>query len=258
MSNNWRVWDSEKEYGDLFYKRAIGELPEMESSKAIAKIISKLVKDNDLIIDVGCGAGHYLRSLDKKINFNFNYWGIDQTEYYIERAKEAFDLKVNENPKRIKTNFSVGEIYNLEMNDSSAEIVICNNVLLHLPSIEIPLSELIRISKKYIVIRMLLGKSSFRIKQVESPETYDENGEPINFHYYNIYSENYICQLLDKLVGVNSYSFQDDTDYNPSALGDATNYIDKKPDDLTTSINGIQLNVYILQPWKFVIIQKKH
>jgi len=36
MKENWRIWDKDKEYGDLFFKRAIGELPEMESSKALA------------------------------------------------------------------------------------------------------------------------------------------------------------------------------------------------------------------------------
>lgn len=256
MSNNWRVWDKDKEYGDLFFKRAVGELPEMESSKAIAKIISNIIVANDKILDVGCGGGHYLRSLDKQNEVNFSYEGIDQTEYYIVKAKEAFSLPINNNPNRLITNFQIGDIHNLPFSNNYAEIVMCNNVLLHLPSIERPLKELIRVGKKYVIIRMLLGKSSFRIKQVEQPEEYDENGEPINFHYYNIYSEDYLRNMLDKLVGDNKYSFKDDIDYNPSVFGNQTNYIAQKPEDLTTSINGVQLNVYILQPWKFVIINK--
>jgi ubiquinone/menaquinone biosynthesis C-methylase UbiE len=257
VDNNWKIWDKDRWYGDIFFKRATGQLPEMESSKAIAKIISNLVSDNDLIVDVGCGGGHYLRSLDSKIKVNFRYWGIDPTQYYIEKANEAFRLQLNDNKRRTETKFSIGNVNHLEVEDSAADIVICNNVLQHLPAIDVPISELVRIGKKYIIIRMLVGTSSFRIKQIESPENYDEHGEPVNYHYYNIYSEDYIRRLLDREGGKVSYSFQEDKDYNPGALGTGENYIDKRPDDLTTTINGIQVNVYILEPWKFIIIKKQ-
>ncbi len=256
MIDNWRIWDKEKEYGDLFYKRAVGELPEMESSKALAKVVKELVEDDDLIIDVGCGSGHYLRSLDNKIEKNFRYNGIDQTAYYIERAGEAFSNDSNVNAKRLETKFSVGDIFNLPVQDNTAEIVMCNNVLLHLPSIEKPISELIRISKKYVVIRMLLGVSSFRIKQIESPEEYDEAGEPLNFHYYNIYSENYLREMLSKHPGL-EISIMEDKDYDPAVFGDTSNYLAERPTDLTTTVNNIQLNEYVLQPWKFVILKLK-
>ncbi len=256
MEGDWKVWDKDKWYGDLFAKRATGELPEMESSKAVAKIISSIVKRNDTIIDVGCGAGHYLRSLDNQLKVTFNYWGIDRTEYYIKKGAEALEKNKISNPNRIETKFSVGDIFSLDVEDTSADIVMCNNVLLHLPSIEKPISELVRISKDYVVIRMLLGKSSFRIKQVESPEIYDAEGEPNNYHYYNIYSEGYIRSILDSHKGINNYEIRDDVDFDLDAFGTKANYLDDKPDDLTTAINGIQLNVYILQPWKFIIIKK--
>lgn len=253
MESNWRIWDKEKNYGDLFYQRATGELPEMESSKALAKLVSEYVTDNDKILDIGCGAGHYLRSLDHEIGIKFRYEGIDQTKYYIEKAKEAFSLGLNKNQNRLATKFSVGDIYNIPNDNNDSEIVICNNVLLHLPSIVKPLSELLRVSKKLVIIRTLIGDSSFRIKQVEQPEIYNSEGEPENFHYYNIYSEGYLKSLLEEM-DVDSYKIVEDFDYDPKALGDSTNYVDKRPDDLSTTINGIQVNVYVLQPWKFLII----
>ena len=253
MTENWRIWDKDTEYGDLFYKRAIGELPEMESSKALAKVVKGLITEDDLIVDVGCGSGHYLRSLDSVISNRFKYYGFDQTADYIKKATEAFESKANENINRTETKFTVGDIYDLKMDDNSAEIVMCNNVLLHLPSIEKPIKELIRISKKYVVIRMLLGVSSFRIKQIEAPEKYDESGEPLNFHYYNIYSEAYCRDILSAYPNMD-IKIVDDNDYDPAAFGDSSNYISERPSDLTTTLNGIQLNEYVLQPWKFVIL----
>jgi len=256
MEDDWKVWDKDKWYGDLFAKRATGELPEMESSKAVAKIISNIVKSNNTIIDVGCGAGHYLRSLVEQLKVDFNYWGIDRTEYYIKKGIEALGKVKISKSKRINTKFSVGDIFNLDVEDSKADIVMCNNVLLHLPSIEKPISELIRISREYVVIRMLIGRSSFRIKQVESPELYNKDGEPQNFHYYNIYSEEYVKRIFDSNEEVEKYEILDDVDFDPDAFGTKSNYLDEKPEDLTTAINGIQLNVYILQPWKFILIKK--
>ena len=62
MSNQWKVWDRDENYGDVLYKRAVGDLPEMESSKNKALLMKKYVSDNTSLLDVGCGAGHYLRS----------------------------------------------------------------------------------------------------------------------------------------------------------------------------------------------------
>ena len=55
----------------VYYNRAIGKFPEMETSKAMAKIIKKVAKKNDKILDVGCASGHFLRSLKRVIKKNF-------------------------------------------------------------------------------------------------------------------------------------------------------------------------------------------
>lgn len=39
-SDTWRIWENEREYGNLLFKRAIGEMPEMESAKATAKMVN--------------------------------------------------------------------------------------------------------------------------------------------------------------------------------------------------------------------------
>ena len=243
-------------YGDLFFKRAIEELPEMESSKAAAKIVSNYISENDKILDVGCGSGHYLVSISKVVNEIFSYEGIDKREYNILKANEAIGTIQNKYPQCHSAKFSTGDIFNLPFDDNYASIVMCNNVLLHLPSIEKPINELLRVSKKYVFIRMLLGKKSFRIKQIEEPEKYDENGEPLNFHFYNIYSEDYIKSIVENNANVNDYKILEDNDFDPSVFGTKSNYVGTKPDDLTSSIDDMQVNVYIIQPWQFVIIEK--
>jgi len=67
MNDTWKIWDDRDEYGKSFYLRSIGEKGEMESSKATAKIVKSLIQDNNKVLDIGCGGGHYLVSLDKTI-----------------------------------------------------------------------------------------------------------------------------------------------------------------------------------------------
>lgn len=257
MSKNWKIWDDDKRYGELFYNRATGKLSEMESSKAVAKYIAKLAKKNDMILDVGCGGGHYLVSLDKALSVPFSYCGIDPTEYYIELAKKAFAQDINKNPLRTFFKFEVGDIFSLNLEDNYADLVMCNNVLLHLPSIEKPINELWRATKKFLIIRMLVGKTSFRIKQINPPEEYTKEGEPLYFHFFNIYSQKYIQGLIDKLVGVKNYKFINDKDYDPSNIGSINYKQEYKPHDLTTIVDGMQINNYIVQPWQFLIIEKE-
>lgn len=254
--DKWRVWDEDKQYGELFYRRAAGKMPEMESSRAAAKHVAKLAKDNYMILDVGCGASHYLVSLDNILRVPFSYHGIDATSYYIQLAQKAFMQDVNKNPLRKSCKFAVGDIFNLSLADDYADVVMCNNVLLHLPSIEKPIRELWRVTRKFLVVRTLIGKTSFRIKQIIPPEAYGRDGEPRNFHYFNIYSQEYILKLIDNLEGVKKYRLIDDKNYNAKNIGNSNYKGKQKPHNMTVIVNGMQVNNYIIQPWKFLIIEK--
>ena len=189
MNDKWKVWDGDEGYGEVLYKRATGELPEMESSKKIARVLKRHISDGTSVLDVGCGAGHYLRSLRRECGDSFSYLGVDATKNYIEQAKKAFQ---SDN----RSDFSLADIYDIQLEDSSFDIVMCNNVFLHLPSIIKPISELIRVARGYVVVRLLAGNRSFQIKDI-APQNdccdFNENGEPVEWHFYNIYSNNYNC-----------------------------------------------------------------
>jgi len=258
MTDQWKVWEDAKEYGKVFYDRAIGNMPEMESSKAAAKQVNKLIQKGDHILDIGCGGGHYLTSIDKLVKTDFCYTGVDATEFYIEQAQKAFkNNKIT--AYRKSTSFLVGDIFNLPLADGYADIVMCNNVLLHLPSVEKPLSELIRVAKKHVIIRTMIGVNAFRIKHVREPYQYDEAGEPVNFYYYNIYAEKYLANILNQHKDVAGFSFSEDRDFDETKLG-SKEYEDsgnEVPINVTKVVDGMQINQYIIQPWQFLIITKK-
>lgn len=245
----WRVWDKKKEYGEILYKRAVGDLPEMESSKALAKEISEFIKNEETIVDVGCGSGHYLRTLRNEFGENFNYLGLDATSNYINLAKKAF---VNDK----KAEFRVADIYKLDLKDKYADITICCNLLLHLPSISKPIEELIRVTKKVVELRLLSGDRSFRIMDVfpqEDDIEFSYDGDPLEFYYYNIYSKKYIEKLILSIPRVKEVHITDDYDYSEENITNSINCYDNKY-NVTKIIAGQQVNGYILQPWVFVKI----
>lgn len=52
------------------------------------------IKDNDKILDIGCGNGRFLEVLlDKKNNINWSYLGLDNSTKLIEYAKEKYGNK---------------------------------------------------------------------------------------------------------------------------------------------------------------------
>lgn len=265
--NRWRIWDDNKAYGEVFRKRAAGEEAEMESSKATAKQLGEILTEDKSVLDVGCGAGHYYRSLKNIFPFDFSYTGIDSTEHYITLAKQTFASDSN-------TSFLVGDIFNLPAEDRVYDVTYCANVLLHLPSIRKPMQELWRVTDDFLLVRTLVGKASFRIQQLQEfdeshKEEYDtlaasgedisffDNGEPRQFHYYNIYSHQYVQWLCSTLPDVDRVEILEDNDFNVDAFG-ADAWPDKdKPKDLTETMNGMQVNNYILQPWAFIKIWRK-
>jgi ubiquinone/menaquinone biosynthesis C-methylase UbiE len=112
-NDNWYIWNHDKTYQDTMQKRASGELPEMESAKALCEVLKPYYKKGMTLADIGCGGGHYLRSLRTRLDPDISYTGVDATESYIRMAEEAFP----------GVPFQVGDVYELPFEDSSFDIV---------------------------------------------------------------------------------------------------------------------------------------
>lgn len=260
--DTWRIWDRDADYGELLYKRATGELPEMESSKTVGKLVKPWVRPNDRILDVGCGAGHYLRSLRREIQVPFSYTGVDATARYIALARQAWTGDPN-------ACFHVADVFSLPFQSGEYDIVLSCNLFLHLPSIGVPLRELTRVASRHVLIRTLVGDRSFRVQEVHSPEThprsfagaldedeFDENGEPRGFAYYNIYSKSYISKLIARLPGISQCELIRDDQYDPLHLTAEAERESAAP-NTTRMVGSWQANGYVLLPWHFVSIDKK-
>ncbi len=93
------------------------------------------------ILDVGCGEGFILERL-YRANIGEKNIGIDFLEKAVEIGKK----------ERPHLDLRVGDIYKIPFKDNSFDLVICSEVLEHLQDPKKALSELHRVTKKYIIL----------------------------------------------------------------------------------------------------------
>ena len=106
---------------------------------------SKLnLKKINTAVDVGCGNGRHLKSLSHKIN-NAQIIGIDHSHTDIVNLSSEFqDINCKNNNTY---EFINHDIRNLPLKGSSQDLVICSEVLEHVPNYEAVLAECYRVLK---------------------------------------------------------------------------------------------------------------
>ena len=242
----------------VYYNRAIGKFPEMETSKAMAKIIKKIAMKDDKILDVGCASGHFLRSLRRVIKKKFFYTGIDPYEIFLRKARKAWKNDAN-------SNFIKGNIYNLPIKRKQFDISYSSNVFIHLNDIEKPLRELFRVTKKTIIIRTVLYEVSYKIQLVYNnkwwkdinvkPENeFDKKGNPRAYSFFNIHSKDYFLSLVKKINKNASVELIKDNFFSKKNINKSIK--DEKRPLATRIINGEQFSGCIMQPHYFIVIKK--
>src|ERR1035437_3886429 len=98
-------------------------------------------KKVDSILDVGCGEGFTLNRLKEK-GIGKKLEGIEYLPAAIDLGKKTYpDIKITQ-----------GTIYELPYKDNSFDLVLCTEVLEHLDKPQDALKELVRVSKRYLVI----------------------------------------------------------------------------------------------------------
>ncbi len=93
------------------------------------------------ILDVGCGEGFTLERL-RKAKIGKHLEGVDYLDLAIKLGKK-------EHPNLI---LKKGSIYDLKYKANSFDVVICSEVLEHVEDPQKGLEELVRVSKKYVVL----------------------------------------------------------------------------------------------------------
>lgn len=243
-------------YAEVLFKRATGALPEMETSKALAKLLKSRVKESDIVCDVGCGAGHFLRSFLREWDVPFSYMGIEYTPLFLHKALEAWKHQP-------QASFKQGSVFDIPREDQSSDITVCSNVLTHMPTIVKPVEELIRITKRTLVIRSTLGDRSYRIQQVfnrsfwpythvDVKDEFEDDGTPRSFSYENIHSKGYFESVVKRFAPSARVEFIADDQFDPARINQDAGAGDRPIS--TKVVGGQEVYGYLLLPHTFAVI----
>lgn len=93
------------------------------------------------VLDAGCGEGFVLKRL-KDAGIGKKLEGFDSLDRAIKIGKKLHP----------ELNIKLGDIYKIDAKANTYDLVICSEVLEHLEKPEDGLKELIRVSKKYLVL----------------------------------------------------------------------------------------------------------
>ena len=107
-------------------------------------------------IDVGCGNGRHLKSLGFRLT-NAKITGIDQSTQEIKKLLDEFSDHICKNHNIYE--FLMGDVRSIEIEDNSQDLVICSEVLEHVPNFRDVLKECYRILKPGAV--MLISVPSY-------------------------------------------------------------------------------------------------
>jgi len=248
MTNNqWRIWDRDDSVEMRTYKRATGELPEMECTKQLVRLVASVYRKGDRVLDVGCAAGHYFNGL-KRLDPMITYHDVDATQRYIEFANQHFADERN-------ATFSRGDILFLsDAVGSDFDIVFCGNVILHLPpSAEVPIRNLIEASKKHVIIRCLISDQTHLSKALYADD-FDASGEPTNYAYQNTYSYDHIRRCVAN-VGDYCVRFVDD-EFDAAQINAEYDRYQTVQSAVTRVSDGLQIAGSKVFEWKWVVITK--
>ncbi len=95
----------------------------------------------DSVLDVGCGEGFTIDRLQKE-KIGKEHVGIEYDDTAIALGKKLYP----------KVNIKKGDIYDLPYKSNSFDLVICTEVLEHLENPKKAYKELLRVSKKYVLL----------------------------------------------------------------------------------------------------------
>lgn len=236
-------------FGKVLFDRATGAADEMESAKSVCALLAGIYEPRMRVLDVGCGAGHYLRSLRQRIDPEIDYSGVDLTGHYIELARQAFP-DVN--------TFAVGDARKLEFDDDSFDVVLCMNVIPNLPPPPTSaIAELLRVSSRYVVIRSLFADMTYLIRELLSEDGEDssliaaDGSVPQDRYLHNnMYSEDYFRSVIREIDSSVEIGIESDESTVP---------IDNRTEHGawgTRTDGGLQIAGQLVLDWRFATLSK--
>jgi len=149
------------------------------------------------VLEAGCGMGHLheILSVDRR-----HYTGVDLNKQFLAMGGKRYPGIC----------LLAGGVEQLPFHDDAFDCVVCSDVLIHLEDMLPALRELIRVSRRHVLLRLRSGDGAAQ----RGKTVYDRSRDRLfnrltlqgaqSFIYYNVLAPEDLSRLLHE-VGVNTY-----------------------------------------------------
>jgi SAM-dependent methyltransferase len=152
MSKNriWERWDDPgiAEVIDRYWSEDPDGYEALYRTNLSRLVQSYLISPIEKVLEVGCGSGLIFEKLVPEIMVNSSYLGVDNSLNMIDIARKRFPTG----------QFMYGDAYNLPFPAGSFDVTLCFEVLGHLPDIQKPIEELLRVSSRLTVLTIWISE----------------------------------------------------------------------------------------------------
>lgn len=177
-----------KMYEDVTEEVYWGSIREIALAENIIDFVGKNFCD---ILEVGCGDGYLLKNISCQRRLK-NYFALDISLDRISKIRG-----VNDNAHLIK-----GNIINLPFKDNLFDYTICSEVLEHVPDYEQALKELIRVTKRNLIITVPNDQEPTKIICPHCNQIHYLSG------HINQFNKENLSAVLNKLDSIKTYKFK--------------------------------------------------
>lgn len=178
MSRDWENWDISGVANEI---QAIWQESAEEAAhrEQLVDIVSRYVTGAQTsILEVGSGTGLIYEKLVTNLPVTARYTGVDSSVKMLEIARENFP----------QGQFLYGDGYELVFRDQEFDVVLCFEVLGHIPEIKSFVSELLRVAQTACIFTTWLSDGRDVVE-------FYENIDGVRFLHRN-YSDAYIQKII--------------------------------------------------------------
>lgn len=140
----WEVWQ-DPDVAETVDNYWTGSEDELEYRSLLAHAVKQEAAFLDSILEVGSGTGLVYGAL--KQEGIANYVGIDNSNHMLAKARDRYP----------EADFRFGDAFDLDMASGSYDVVICFEVLGHMPDPSKVIEELLRVARKKVIFTVWLG-----------------------------------------------------------------------------------------------------
>jgi SAM-dependent methyltransferase len=238
--------------------RAAGALPDMGCALRVAELIRGMADGPASVLDVGCAAGHFLRTFKRQGIALSKYVGLEIDPTMVAAANKVWMAEIKTNDVQF-----INE--DLERFDGNRryDFVICINAFMYFASPMAALKRLLNAARGQLLIRSYFSDSNYRIiraqtklnhdkSSVEEIDVFDADGNMVCYDFWNIYSQSYVEAAIAKIDPVAKIEWIEDRNVLSSLSQERELNLKKR--GATEVVNGQEISYPFILPWKYLSV----